>query len=76
MRKDDKQIEIKDWYEHEHKSSVFVMFTKTCEIVWCFSGNELRRGYLENPDDFISGPMELPITPALVKKLTDHIEDF
>ena len=69
-------IEIKDWYEHEHSSSVFVMFTKEYEMIWCASGNELRRVYLENPDDYISGPLELAITNDLQKKLHDYYDDF
>ena len=69
-------IEIKDWYEHEHSPSVFVMFTKKYEVVWCYSGNELRRVYLENPDEFISEPLELHIPDHLDKKLTNYYDDF
>lgn len=76
MRKNTKKIEIKEWYEHEHDPSVFIMFTKDFEIVWCPSGNELRRGYLENPSDFISGPIEVPITPELWKLISDDMDNF
>ena len=69
-------ITIKDWYEHEQMPSVFVMFTTEHQVVWCYSGNELRRIYLEAPDNFISGPIELPIPQDLDQKLTEHYDDF
>ncbi len=70
------EIEIKDSYKHEHSPSVFVMFDKEFTVHWCYSGNELRRLYLENPDDFVSEPLELPIPDHLDKKLTDLYDNF
>jgi hypothetical protein len=70
------EIDIKDWYRHEHSPSGFVMFTKTYAVVWSYSGNALQRVYLERPDDFISEPLELPIPDHLDKKLTEAYEDF
>ena len=67
---------ILSFYEHEHPPSVFVMFTKTYGVVWCYSGNELRRAYLERPDEFLSGPIELPIPEYLDELLTDYYENF
>lgn len=69
-------VEIKDWYEHKHSPSIFVIFTKEYEAVWCYSGNELRRIYLESPDSFISEPLELPIPDYLDKRLTEHYDNF
>lgn len=67
---------IKKWYEHQHSPSVFVMFTKSLKVVWCYSGNVLRQAYLRSPDDFISGPLELPIPDDLNKCLKDILEDY
>jgi hypothetical protein len=51
------------------------MFTKDFKLVWCYSGNELRRVYLEHPADFISGPLELPIPEALDQQLTEMYDN-
>lgn len=67
-------IEIKEWYEHKQSPSVFIMFDKNYQAHWCYSGNELRRIYLESPDDFISEPLELPIPDHLDKTLTDFYD--
>lgn len=67
--------EIKDWYEHEHSPSIFVMFMKEHEIVWSYSGNQLRIMFLKEPDEYVSGPIELPIPSYLDKELTDAIEN-
>lgn len=69
-------IEIKDWYEHEHSPGIFIMFDKDHRIHWSFSGNELRRVYLENPDLFISGPIEVAIPEYLDQKLMDDLDNF
>lgn len=70
------KIEIKDWYEHAHPQSVFVMFTKTLEVVWSLSGNELRRVYLLDPDAYSSGPLELPIPDELRAVIDEAIDNF
>ncbi len=69
-----KEIEIKEFYEHEHTPSIFIMFRKNYQVVWCYSGNELRRAYLQSPDEFISGPLELPIPEHLDQTLTEYYE--
>lgn len=68
--------EIKDWYEHKYEPSIFIMFTRNYELVWCYSGNELRRGYLDAPDHYLSGPIEVEIPEYLDKILRAHYEDF
>jgi hypothetical protein len=73
---DEDEIEIKSSYDHEHSPSVFVMFTKTYQVVWCYSGNELRRVYLERPEDFISEPLELPIPRHLDRRLTARMDNI
>ena len=70
------QPEIKDWYEHEHDPSIFIMFAKDHQIHWAYSGNELRRVYLEHPENFISGPIEVPIPEYLDQKLTHDLDNF
>jgi hypothetical protein len=70
------KIEIKDWYEHKNEKSIFIMFTTNNEIVWSFSGNELKRGYLENPEEFCSEPLEVTLPDYLYEKLTDDLENF
>ncbi len=69
-------IEIKNNYEHIANPSVFVMFNKRYEVVWCYSGNELARIYRDNPEEFISGPLELPITPELDQELTRMMDNY
>lgn len=48
------------------------MFTKNYEAVWSYSGNNLASFYKRNPDDYISGPLELPIPEHLDRILTDY----
>ena len=67
--------EIRDWYEHQHSPSVFVMFTKNYEAVWSYSGNNLRSFYLRSPEDYISEPLELPIPEYLDRILTDYYDN-
>ena len=69
-------IKLKKFYEHEHSPSVFIMFKKNYEVVWSYSGNELRRVHLENPSSFISEPLEVPIPKHLDEKLNASYEDF
>ena len=69
-------MEIKELYEHEYSPSVFIMFTKNYECTWCYSGNELRRIYLENPTDYISDPIEVAIPDDLDKKLTELYDNY
>lgn len=71
-----RELEIKPYYEHEREHSVFVMFRKSTELVWSFSGNELRRVYLLNPEEFMTGPLELEISEELMQKLTEFIDNF
>ena len=52
------------------------MFRENNEIVWSFSGNELRRVYLENPDEFCSEPIEVELPDYLYEKLSDDLENF
>ena len=66
--------EIKEWYAHEHPQSIFVMFTKELMVVWWPSGIELRRIYLRDPDQYVSGPLELPI-PDEVNEAIDQLFD-
>lgn len=70
------EIEIKDWYAHEHSPSVFIMFTNEYKVIWCPSGNELRQVYLEKPENFIPGPIEVAIPKHLDETLRDYNEDF
>lgn len=69
-------IEIKDVYTHEHSPSIFIMFDNVYHVYWCYSGNELRRIYLENPSNWISEPIEVPIPEYLDKELTSLYENF
>ena len=69
------KLKIKDFYEHEHSSSVFIMFTKDYEVIWHYSGNQLRQMYLENPEEYISAPIEVAIPDYLDKILTDYDDD-
>lgn len=70
------EIKIKDWYEHKSETSIFIMFRDDNEIVWSFSGNELRRVYLENPNGFCSEPIEVQLPNYLYAKLSDDLENF
>ena len=67
---------IKKVYKHARSPSVFIMFDKNFQAHWCYSGNELRRIYLEEPSNWISGPLELPITDDLDKKLTSMMDNY
>ena len=69
-------IEVKDWYEHEHPPSVFLIFRKDTSIVWSFSGNNLRSHFLAEPDEYISAPIECQIPQALYDQLSDDLDDF
>lgn len=69
-------MEIKDYYEHEHNPSVFIMFTREGECMWCYSGNELRRIYFEDPSNYISTPIEMSIPDDLDKKLTEMYDNY
>jgi len=69
------KLEIKDWYEHDHSQSIFIMFTKDYEVIWHHSGNELRQMYLEHPEEYISSPIEVAIPDYLDKVLTDYDDD-
>lgn len=68
--------EIKDWYEHEHPQSIFVMFTKELKIVWSPSGNNLRHFYLQEPEAYLSGPLELPIPDEVKDAIWDYMDNF
>jgi hypothetical protein len=68
--------EIKDFYNHESSPSVFVMFDNKYQAHWCYSGNELRRIYLEDPSMWLNGPLELPITKELDEKLTAMYDNY
>lgn len=80
------EIVIKDSYDHKNtpwshevsqrSPSVYVMFRKDWSIVHCQSGNELRRVYLENPEEFISEPLFLAIPRYLDAKMEDLIDNF
>ncbi len=70
------KLEIKDWYEHEHSQSIFIMFTKDCEVIWHYSGNELRQIYLRDPEEYLSAPIEVAIPDYVGKILTDYDDDF
>ena len=48
---------------------------KVCKL-FVKAGNELRRIYLESPDEYISGPLELPITPDLDQRLTEMYDNY
>lgn len=71
-----KDVVIKDHYPHEHSPSIFVMMHKSFQLQWCPSGNELRRIYLESPDDFLSGPIEVPIPKDLDKIITFAYDNY
>jgi len=45
-------------------------------VIWCPSGNELRRIYLLDPEGFASGPLELPIPDELKAAVDEAMEDF
>lgn len=68
--------EIKEWYEHSHPQSIFVMFTKSLEVVWSPSGNELRRVDLLDPEAYASGPLELPIPDEVKEVIDDYCDNF
>jgi hypothetical protein len=80
------QILIKDWYDHKNEPwshevstrspSIYVFFKKDFFIVHCSSGNELRRIYLANPDEFISEPLYLAIPRYLKAKMDEWIDNF
>jgi hypothetical protein len=80
------EIVIKQRYDHKNVSwslevstrspSIYVMFRKDWTIVHCESGNELRRIYLENPDEYISEPLYLAIPRYLKAKLDELVDNF
>jgi hypothetical protein len=59
------------FYEHKHSPSVFVMCTKSYEVIWSQSGNNLASIDQRNPDEYISRPLELPIPEYLDRILFD-----
>lgn len=67
---------LKEFYEHEHSPSVFIMFGKDGTCHWCYSGNELRRIYLESPKEFVSMPIEVPIPDDVNKALDNMYENW
>lgn len=67
--------DILPFYEHRHSPSVFVMFTKSYEAVWSYSGNNLAAIYQRDPEAYISGPLELPIPEYLDRILTDYYDN-
>lgn len=81
---------IKDWYDHEldpwshevckRSPSIYVIFRKDWSIVYCESGNELRRLYLDHPEEFISEPLYLAVPrylkAAMKARLDDLIDNF
>lgn len=69
-------IEIKTNYPHDHNPSIFIMFDKKYQVHWCYSGNELARIYLEDPSDWISEPLEVPIPEYLDKELTNLYDNW
>jgi len=78
------ELVIKDVYDHKNRPwsfdvcrrspSIYVIFRKDWSIEYCMSGNELRRIYLEHPDEFISEPILLPIPRYLMAALQAKIE--
>lgn len=70
------KVEIKDRYEHKCENSIFIIFKNNNEIVWSFSGNELRRIYLDNPKQFSSEPIEVALPEYVYLKLEDDLENF
>lgn len=80
------EIVIKEWYDHKNQPwshevstrspSIYVMFRKDFTLVHCCSGNELRRVYLENPDEYISEPLYLAIPRYLQARIEEWIENF
>ncbi|WP_165227476.1 hypothetical protein [Aquisphaera insulae] len=80
------ELVIRDWYDHgrpqwsleatRQAPSIYVMFTARCELVWSFSGNELRRVYLEEPEAYLSEPLLLAIPRYLKTRLQDDLEPF
>ena len=52
------------------------MFDSNNEIVWSFSGNELRRVYLENSKKLCSEPIEVELPDYLYEKLSDDLENI
>lgn len=67
---------MKEWYEHTFEKSIFIIFRANNEIVWSFSGNELRRAFLDNPNEFCSEPIEVALPDYLFEKLTDDLDNF
>jgi hypothetical protein len=52
------------------------MFTDECEVIWSYSGNNLADIYLGEPDDYISGPIEVAISKELDRLLTEHVDNY
>lgn len=69
-------IQLKEFYGHEQMPSIFVMMTKDMQVIWCPSGNELARIYKEDPDNFLSGPMETPVPQDLWDYISDMMDNW
>ena len=87
---DEERIVIKEAYDHKRSQvpegearwdyqkypSVYIMFTKKFEVMWCPSGNELRRIYLESPGEFISEPIYVAIPRYLDAAITYAMDHY
>jgi hypothetical protein len=71
--------QIQDRYTHPKEGEgqgVYIMYQKNGNFSWCPSGNELRRVYLLDPTQWISGPIWLPLSPEDKKRIMDHFEEM
>ena len=79
-------IVIKEQYDHHNSPwsyevskrspSIYIMFRKDWTVIHCPSGNELRRIYLENPEEYISEPIYVAIPQYLKKEMDDAIDNW
>jgi hypothetical protein len=79
-------IVIKESYDHKNQPwsyelakqspSMYIMMDKNFRVIHCPSGNELRRIYLENPEEYISEPIYVAIPRYLDKEITKAMDNW
>jgi hypothetical protein len=72
---------IQDSYGHPTDGQgVYVMYHKTGKFSWCPSGNELRRVYLLDPTEWLTGPIFLPLSKEdhtrIIENFNEACENF
>lgn len=63
-------------YEGVEGQGVYVMYSKSGSFSWCPSGNELKRVYEQDPKEWLSGPIWLPLSKEDYDRIMNDFKEM